>query len=142
MREESKLKRLVKSIWVFNWFNSCGVTELLPMVGSRWDMERLGMILVDSPRHADCLIIGGYQTEKSIKRAERIYRQMPGPRVVVALGSCTMSGGMYWDSYNTIKKLEDYIPVDLYIPGCPPRPEAVFQGIYKIMKEKGGIKDG
>jgi len=141
MKEELKLKRLVKSIWVFNWFNSCGVTELLPMVGSRWDMERFGMILVDSPRHADCLIIGGYQTEKSMVRVKRIYEQMPEPRVVVALGSCTMSGGMYWDSYNTIKKLEDYMPVDLYIPGCPPRPEAVFQGVYEIMKENGGVKD-
>ena len=134
-KESRKLKRLVKSIWVFNWFNSCGFTELLPMVGSRWDMERFGMIPVASPRHADCLIIAGYQTEKSIKRAVRIYKQMPKPAVVIALGCCSMSGGMYWDSYNTIKRLSDYIPVDLYIPGCPPRPEAIFQGIIKIIEK-------
>jgi NADH-quinone oxidoreductase subunit B len=132
MKESRKLGKVVKSIWVFNWFNSCGFTEMLPVIGSRWDMERFGMIPVASPRHADCLIIGGYQTEKSIKRAQRIYRQMPKPAIVIALGSCSMSGGTYWDSYNTIKRLSDYIPVDLYIPGCPPRPEAIFRGIMKI----------
>jgi len=138
MKESKKLKRLVKSIWVFNWFNSCGFTEMLPVVGSRWDMERFGIIPVASPRHADCLIIAGYQTEKSIKRAQRIYRQMPKPAIVIGLGSCSMSGGMYWDSYNTIKRLSDYIPVDLYIPGCPPRPEAIFEGIMKIIEKVKG----
>ena len=135
MNESLKMKKVAKSIWVFNWFNSCGFTELLPVVGSRWDMERFGMIPVSTPRHADCLIIAGYQTKKSMRRAQRIYEQMPGPKVVVALGSCTTSGGMYWDSYNTIKRLEDYLPVDLYIPGCPPRPEAILIGIQKIIEK-------
>ena len=130
-----KLKRVAKAVWVFNWFNSCGFTEVLPVVGSRWDMERFGLIPVSSPRQADCLIIAGYQTMKSIRRAKLIYEQMPSPKVVVALGSCPVTGGMYWDSYNTIKKLEDYLPVDLYIPGCPPRPEAIFDGIYKLIKK-------
>jgi len=129
-----KLKTQIKSIWVFNWFNSCGFTELLPVVGSRWDMERFGMIVTSTPRHADVLFIAGYQTIKSIKRAKRIYKQMPEPRTVIALGSCTMTGGMYWDSYNTIKKLDNCIPVDLYIPGCPPRPEAIFEGLEKLME--------
>jgi NADH-quinone oxidoreductase subunit B len=132
MKEAKKMKRLVKSIWVFNWFNSCGFIEMLPVIGSRWDIERFGIIPVASPRHADCLIIGGYQTEKSIKRAQRIHRQMPKPAIVIGLGSCSMSGGMYWDSYNTIKRLSDYLPVDMYIPGCPPRPEAIFRGIMEI----------
>lgn len=135
----SKEKKVIKSIWVFNWFNSCGFTELLPVVGSRWDMERFGLIPVPTPRQADCLIIGGYQTLKSIKRAQRIYQQMPEPKVVIAMGACSMSGGMYWDSYNTIKKLSDYLPVDLYIPGCPPRPEAIFQGVHQIVES---IKNG
>ena len=135
INESKKLKRIVKSIWVFNWFNSCGFTEILPVVGSRWDMERFGMIPVGSPRHADCLIIAGYQTLKSIKIAKRVYEQMPKPAIVIALGSCSMSGGMYWDSYNTIKKLDKYLPVDLYIPGCPPRPEAIFEGVHKIVEK-------
>ncbi len=136
-----KLRRLIKSIWIFNWFNSCGFTELIPLVGSRWDMERFGMIVTGTPRHADVLFIAGYQTPKSIKRAKRIYEQMPEPRVVIALGACTMTGGMYWDSYNTIKRLEDYIPVNLYIPGCPPRPEAVFEACEKIFQHVLEMKD-
>ena len=128
------MKRIIKSVWVFNWFNSCGFAELVPMVGSRWDMERFGIIIVPSPRHADCLFIAGYQTLKSIKRAQRIYQQMPDPKVVIALGSCTMTGGMYWDSYNTIKDLDDYLPVNIYIPGCPPRPEAVFHAVHSIVE--------
>ena len=135
MSEKSKkLGKLIKSIWIFNWFNSCGFAELIPVVGSRWDMERFGMIVVGSPRHADVLFIAGYQTPKSIKRARVVYEQMAEPRVVLALGACTITGGMYWDSYNTIKKLSDYIPVNMYIPGCPPRPEAVFDACVKIFQ--------
>jgi NADH-quinone oxidoreductase subunit B len=134
VKESTRLKKLIKAIWIFNWFNSCGFIELVPMVGSRWDMERFGMIVVGSPRHADVLFIAGYQTLKSIKRARQVYEQMAEPRVVIALGACTMTGGMYWDSYNTVKRLSDYIPVNMYIPGCPPRPEAVFEACAKIFK--------
>ena len=135
MSEKSKkLGKLIKAIWNFNWFNSCGFAELVPLVGSRWDMERFGMIVVGNPRHADVLFIAGYQTPKSIKRARVVYEQMAEPRVVLALGSCTVTGGMYWDSYNTIKRLSDYIPVNMYIPGCPPRPEAVFEACAKIFQ--------
>lgn len=92
------------------------------------------MKVVGSPRHADVLFIAGYQTHKSIKRAQRVYEQMSEPKVVLALGSCTITGGMYWDSYNTIKNLDDYLPVTMYIPGCPPRPEAVFDACVKIFE--------
>ena len=132
-KKANELGKLIKSIWIFNWFNSCGFAELIPMVGSRWDMERFGIIITGTPRHADCLFIAGYQTLKSIKRAQKIYEQMPDPKVVIALGACTMTGGMYWDSYNIIKRLEDYLPVNMYIPGCPPRPEAVFHAVHQIM---------
>ena len=140
VKESTKLKRLIKAIWIFNWFNSCGFAELVPVVGSRWDMERFGMIVVGSPRHADVLFIAGYQTLKSIKRARQVYEQMAEPRVVIALGSCTISGGMYWDSYNTIKRLSDYLPVNMYIPGCPPRPEAVFEACDKIFQHVKGME--
>ena len=139
VKESTKLKRLIKAIWIFTWFNSCGFIELFPVVGSRWDMERFGMIIVGSPRHADVLFIAGYQTLKSIKRAQRVYEQMAEPRVVIALGACTMTGGMYWDSYNTIKRLSDYMPVNMYIPGCPPRPEAIFEACEKIFQHVKGM---
>lgn len=134
VKQATKMKRLIKAIWIFNWFNSCGFAELVPVVGSRWDMERFGMIITGTPRHADVLFIAGYQTFKSIRRAQVIYEQMPDPKAVIALGACTMSGGMYWDSYNTIKNLSDYIPVNMYIPGCPPRPEAIFEACMKIFQ--------
>lgn len=134
VEQATKMKRLINAIWIFNWFNSCGFCELVPLVGSRWDMERFGMIITGTPRHADVLFIAGYQTLKSIRRAQVIYEQMPDPKAVIALGACTMSGGMYWDSYNTVKRLEDHIPVDMYIPGCPPRPEAVFHAIHQIVE--------
>ncbi len=136
-----KLGRLVRAVWIFNWFNSCGCTELLPVVSSRYDMERFGLIIVDNPKHADCLIITGYQTIKSIKRVVRIYNQMPDPKVVMALGSCPITGGMYWDSYNTIKRLSDYIPVHMYVPGCPPRPEAVFQAVGLLVEHVRKLKE-
>lgn len=139
VKQATRMKRLITAIWIFNWFNSCGFTELIPLVGSRWDMERFGMITTGTPRHADVLFIAGYQTLKSIKRAQLIYEQMPDPKVVIALGACTMSGGMYWDSYNTVKRLTDYIPVDIYIPGCPPRPEAVFEACMKIFHQVGAV---
>ncbi|OQX90693.1 MAG: hypothetical protein B6D58_09690 [candidate division Zixibacteria bacterium 4484_95] len=135
-----KMNRIIKAIWVFNWFNSCGFTELIPVVGSRWDMERFGMIITPTPRHADVLFIAGYQTWKSLERAKRVYEQMAEPRVVLGLGACTMSGGMYWDSYNTVKRLSDYLPVTMYIPGCPPRPEAVFEACVKIFQHVKELK--
>lgn len=141
-RTHKAAKRLIRALWVFNWFNSCGFTELLPVVASRFDMERFGMIVVGSPRHADVLFVAGYQTFKSAKYLRRIYEQMPDPKFVVALGSCPFSGGMYWDSYNTIKHLDEYIPVDLYIPGCPPRPEAIFHAVGLVMEMIEGTRKG
>jgi len=98
------------------------------------------MIITGTPRHADALFIAGYQTLKSVKRAQLIYQQMAEPKVVLALGACTMTGGIYWDSYNTIKRLEDYLPVTMYIPGCPPRPEAVFEACDKIFQHVKELK--
>ncbi|MHA1223410.1 MAG: NADH-quinone oxidoreductase subunit B [Candidatus Heimdallarchaeaceae archaeon] len=141
VKKKTLMKYFIKAIWVFNWFNSCGFTELVPVVGSRWDMERFGMIAVNSPRKADALFIAGFQTPKSMKRAKEIYEQMPNPKFVLALGSCPISGGMYWDSYNTIKRLEDYLPVNMYIPGCPPRPEAIYDAVFKIVQHVHGMPD-
>lgn len=130
-----------RSLWVLNYFNSCGFIELLPWVGSGYDMERFGIKAVGSPRHADVLFIAGYITRKAVKRVKRLYNQMPSPRYVIALGSCPMTGGMYWDSYSTIKKIDKYIPVDIWILGCPPKPENIGHGLVMLMKKiKSGFK--
>lgn len=128
-----------KSLWIINYFNSCGFIELLPWVGAGYDMERFGMKPVGSPRHADVLLVAGYITEKGIKIVKRAYEQMPSPKYVVALGSCSMTGGMYWDSYSTVKHVDKYVPVDIWVPGCPPRPEKIGQAFEKLMKK---IEDG
>ncbi len=114
-----------RSLWVMNYFTGCCFIEAVPWVSSGFDMERFGMIVARNPRMADVLLIGGYVTEKTVKRIIRIYEQMPLPKFVIALGNCPMGGGTYWDSYNTIKRIDDYIPVDIWIAGCPPRPEAI-----------------
>ena len=97
------------SLWVINYFNSCGFMELLPWVSSGYDMERFGILPTASARHADVLIVAGYITTKGAKRVKRIYDQMPSPKFVLALGSCPMTGGMYWDSYNTVKNIEEVV---------------------------------
>lgn len=114
-----------RSLWVIFYFTGCGFIELVPWISSAFDMERFGLLAKGSPRHSDLFIIAGYVTRKTLKRIIRIYEQMPEPRFVVALGCCPAKGGTYWDSYNTIKRIDDYLPVDAWVAGCPPRPEAI-----------------
>ena len=122
------------SLYVLIYFNSCGFMELLPWVGSGYDMERFGIKAVGSPRHADVLVVSGYINKKGIKRLVRIYEQMPSPKYVLAFGSCPMTVGMYWDSYATVKKIDKFVPVDVWILGCPPTPENIGHGIVMGMK--------
>lgn len=132
-------KARADSLWIFNYFNSCGFIELFPWVGSGYDIERFGAKAVGTPRHADVFVVAGYITKKAVKIVEKIYDQMPSPKYVMALGSCPMTGGMYWDSYSTIKHIDEYIPVDVWVPGCPPKPEKIGQALHRAMKH---IKNG
>ena len=137
---KSKTEARAYSLWVINYFTACGFMELLPWVGSGYDMERFGIVAVPTPRHADVLIVAGYVTAKAAGRIKRIYDQMPSPKYVMALGSCPMTGGMYWDSYATIKQIDKYIPVDIWVLGCPPKPENIGHGIVMAMNAiKGGF---
>ena len=142
--EKPKRKSIIswarsRSLWVTNFFTGCCFIEVLPWVGSGFDMERFGMIAKGSPLHSDVLLIGGYITYKTLKRIVRIYKMMPQPKFVLVLGSCPMTGGVYWDSYNTIKRIDDYIPVDIWIAGCPPRPESIGVAAYHAIL---AIEDG
>jgi len=123
-----------RSLWIINYFTGCCFIEAVPWVSSGFDMERFGLIVARNPRMADVLLIGGYVTEKTMKRIIRVYSQMPVPKFVIALGNCPMSGGTYWDSYNTIKRVDEYIPVDIWIAGCPPRPEAIGFAVVAAMQ--------
>ena len=122
------------SIWVLAYGTGCGAIEIPPTMTSRYDAERLGIRGAATPRQADVLLITGYLTVKTLKRVIRVYEQMQDPKYVIGFGSCTINGGMYYDSYNTIKVLDKYLPVDVYINGCMPRPEAVLSGFAQLQK--------
>lgn len=123
-----------KSLWMLHFCTGCGAIELPPVMTSRYDMERFGMGPMATPRQADVLLITGYLTVKTLKRVIQAYEQMQAPKYVVSFGSCPINGGMYWDSYNTIKHLDRYLPVDVYVGGCMPRPEGVMNVFIKLME--------
>lgn len=148
-RESQKIVDIIEnwarkhSIWMLAYGTGCGAIELPATLTSRYDAERLGIRGAATPRQADVLLITGYLTTKTLKRVIRVYEQMQDPKYVVGFGSCTINGGMYYDSYNTIKVLDRYLPVDVYINGCMPRPEAVLAGFAKLQKRiAAGRADG
>ena len=122
-----------RSMFMLHYCTGCGAIELPPAMTSRFDMERLGIQPMVTPRQADILLITGYVSVKTLKRVILTYEQMASPKYVIGICSCTVNGGMYWQSYATAKKLNDYLPVDLYIAGCMPRPEAVITGLRQLM---------
>ncbi|MGC8976719.1 MAG: NADH-quinone oxidoreductase subunit B family protein [Candidatus Ratteibacteria bacterium] len=133
-----KIKALKKSLWVYHVSggscNNCDI-EILDLLTPRFDVERFGIILVGSPRHADVLLCTGIVNKKCVERVKEVYQQTPKPCVVVAVGSCACSGGIFRDGYQMAGPLNKIIPVDVYIPGCPPKPEAIIAGIVKFLKE-------
>jgi NADH-quinone oxidoreductase B subunit len=131
-----------RSIWVFHInassCNGCDI-EILAALTPRYDAERLGVELVASPRHADVLLVTGILNPLMKDRLIEVYQQIPEPKHVVAIGACALGGGVFKGCYNVGKGIDSVIPVDLYIPGCPPRPEALIFGILKLVT--GGPKD-
>jgi len=121
-----------ESLWILGFGTGCGAIEMRPLMTPRFDAYRFGVQWRPTPRQANLLMISGYLSTKTLKRAIRSYEQMQSPKYVVGLGSCTINGGMYFDSYNTIKKLDEYMPVDVYIAGCMPRPEALLAGFEQL----------
>ena len=112
-----------------------GDIEIVDALTPRYDVERLGILKESSPRHADVLLCTGPVTRQSRDRLRRIYEQMPAPKWVVAVGGCSCSGGVFRDGYNVLGGIDQVLPVDIYIPGCPVRPEALIDGFLKL-KEK------
>jgi NADH-quinone oxidoreductase B subunit len=127
---------LKKSPWVFHLAasacNNCDI-ELLDTLTPKFDVERFGITLVGSPRHADVLLVSGIVNRQSIERFKRVYDDVPKPKLVVAIGACACSADMFRDSYNFVKPVDEIIPVDVYVPGCPPKPEAIIAGILKAI---------
>jgi NADH-quinone oxidoreductase subunit B len=131
------------SLWLLAFGTGCGAIELNPLMTARFDAYRMGVQVRPTPRQASVFMIGGYASVKTLKRIIRSYEQMQGPKFVVCLGICPINGGMYWDSYNTVNKFDEYLPVDLYITGCMPRPEVLMAGVLELKKKiKEGRADG
>jgi Ni,Fe-hydrogenase III small subunit len=136
------LRALLKSPWVFHLStgscNNCDI-EILDCLTPRFDVERFGMKLAGSARHADVLLVTGSCNRKSMVRVKRIYEEhVPKPCVVVAIGECSLSRGLFIHSYNCPVPLDHIIPVDVYIPGCPPKPEAIIAGVVKLIGKLRG----
>lgn len=126
-----------KSPWILTLetggCNGC-VIEVAAALTPRYDVERFGILRRPTPRHADILVITGAVSHHIKDRVVRIYEQMPEPKFVIAVGSCPITGGMLKDCYNTDTPLDEIIPVDAYVPGCPPKPEAIIDGVVKALE--------
>ncbi len=124
------------SIWPVICFPACCAVEFMAVASSRFDLSRFGMeILRASPRQADLMITAGTLTWKMAPQVRRIYDQMPEPKWVIAIGACGISGGIFRSSYNVVPGYNKIVPVDVYVPGCPPRPEALIYGIQMLQKK-------
>src|SRR6266498_1806494 len=123
------------SLWVFNFGLACCAIEFIATSMARHDFIRLGVIpFAHGPRQADLLVVSGTLTDKMAPAIKRLYDEMPEPKYVISFGSCSNCGGPYWDSYSVTKGVDQIIPVDVYVPGCPPRPEALLHGIVKLQE--------
>ena len=126
------LKAFKRALWVYHLntgsCNGCDI-EILAVLTPRYDVERFGIMLVGSPRHADVLLVTGPVVKQMVPRVKRIYEQTPDPKLVMVVGNCGTEGGVFYESYSLAGPIDQIIPVDVYVPGCPPRPEAIIHGV-------------
>ncbi len=123
----------LSSLWPLQFGLACCAIEMMCTGASRYDLDRIGVMFRGTPRQADVMIVAGTVTMKMATRLRRLYDQMPEPKYVISMGSCSNCGGPYWQhGYHVLKGVDKIVPVDVYVPGCPPRPEALIEGIIAL----------
>ena len=133
----------LKSPWILHLntgaCNACDI-EVLATLTPRFDVERFGILLKPTPRHADVLVVTGAVTRQAAERVKRVYEQTPDPKFVMAVGACACSGGVFQKCYGVLGGVDKVIPVDVYVPGCPPRPDSIIYGVVKLIEKvtRGG----
>ena len=124
------------SIWPLGFGLACCAIEMMSMAAARFDLARFGAeVFRPSPRQADLMIVSGTVTKKMVPQIVRLFNQMPQPRYVISMGACATGGGPFKEGYNVVSGIDKFLPVDVYIPGCPPRPEALLHGFIKLQEK-------
>ncbi len=126
----------LSSLWPMTFGLACCAIEMMATGASRYDWDRLGLIPRATPRQSDMMIVAGTVTLKMASRVKKLFDQMAEPRYVISMGCCATSGGPYWQhGYHVLKGVDRIVPVDVYIPGCPPRPESLLEGVLKLQEK-------